>query len=418
LGESPCSFATWGADKLSSIAFIDIYIYSKLNSFGDFMFERSDERRDLFFHVQQGRSILMLAPRRVGKTWLMGKFAEDLRTQGWMTVQCDVEGMSKPTEFLRHLCQQIEKQEEMTAKIEGRAKQMLSQLFSKDIGDGWQVALGNMDWPSFAETLVRGLDSRGKDTVILIDELALFVLAMLEDDPAAAKNFLYALRSLKQRYSKVRWLFTGSIGLDIIAKRAGIGGALVDLELFPIEPFSPEAARAFLDHLSATKRVLRPFALDEAAFKRLIEELGWLSPYYLEHIAQKIRPSGPLHSSNLPFATVQDVDTAFTTMLDVQHRTYFVAWEEHLSKNFSSQEAERLRRVLDICAAQSHGERFDTLTARLGGPPDNLSRRVLHDLLTVLVADGYLSEVSDDEVSRYRFRSGLLRRYWQRYHAE
>jgi len=382
------------------------------------VFSRTPERRELLFHARQGRSVLMLAPRRVGKTWLMKRFAEDLRAQGWMAVLCDVEGMNEPADFLRHLCRQIEEQENSAGKLEGRAKQLLNQLFSRDFSEGWQVALGKMDWASFAETLVRGLDASNQDTVILVDELALFVVALLQRDPTAARDFLYGLRALMQRYPKVRWLFTGSIGLDTIAKREGIGGALIDLKLFPIEPFSREAARAFLDHLSSTGRVLRPFVLDPAAFTWFVAELGWLSPYYLEHIAQEIRPSGSPGMGGQPSATVRDVDAAFTTMLDPQHRNYFVAWEEHIAKNFPAQEAEALRRVLDICAAQSTGERLDTLTARLGGPPDNLGRRALRDMLTVLAADGYLSEVPDGETSRYRFRSGLLRRYWLRYHAE
>jgi AAA+ ATPase superfamily predicted ATPase len=46
------------------------------------MFRRSEERNELRFHVEQGRSILMLAPRRIGKTWLIDRLAEDLRVVG------------------------------------------------------------------------------------------------------------------------------------------------------------------------------------------------------------------------------------------------------------------------------------------------------------------------------------------------
>ncbi|HSK40087.1 MAG TPA: hypothetical protein VK943_10005 [Arenibaculum sp.] len=381
------------------------------------MFERLDERRELLFDVRQGRSILMLAPRRVGKTWLMKRFAEDLRGRGWLAVLCDVEGMSRETDFLRHLCHRIEDQEGLAGKAEGRARQIVNQFFSTDNGDGWQQALVRTDWASFAETLVRGLDARNQDTLILVDELALFVRDLLERDARAAKEFLYGLRALQQRYPKVRWLLTGSIGLDTIARRGEIGGALVNFTLFPVEPFGRDAARAFLDHLSAAGRVRRPFTLDDAAFTRLGDELGWLAPYYLEEIAKVIRPSGPRGPDGRSPASVQDVDAAFDAMLAPERRTYFVTWEEHLAKNFPREEAEALRLVLDICAHRPAGERFDTLFARLGGPPWNLGRRDLRDLLTVLTTDGYLSRTEDGD-RRFRFRSGLLRRYWLRYHAE
>ena len=58
------------------------------------MFNRPDERRELRFHADQGRSILMLAPRRIGKTWLLDRFVEDLRQAGWLAVRCDVQDIS------------------------------------------------------------------------------------------------------------------------------------------------------------------------------------------------------------------------------------------------------------------------------------------------------------------------------------
>ena len=43
----------------------------------------------------------MFAPRRIGKTWLIHKLAEDLRAEGWVTILVDVEGMRTEKEFLR-----------------------------------------------------------------------------------------------------------------------------------------------------------------------------------------------------------------------------------------------------------------------------------------------------------------------------
>ena len=239
----------------------------------------------------------------------------------------------------------------------------------------------------------------------------------MRKDEAAAQKFLYGLRALAQRYPNVRWVFTGSIGLDTIARRGGIGGALNHLHVFPLEPFSPEAARSFLDDLSISGQLQRPFALDAAGFAHFARELGWLSPYYLAHIAQQVRASGPAGPDGRGLASLPDVDAAFAAMLAPALRTHFVHWEEHLDKNFPHEEATSLRLVLDACAGRADGELIETLLARFGAPPVRLSRRALHDLLSVLVTDGYLTETAEGDRSRFRFRSGLLRRYWLRYHA-
>ncbi|MGD0722582.1 MAG: hypothetical protein ABR970_16215, partial [Roseiarcus sp.] len=53
---------------------------------------RIAERGDLARRLAQGRSIQMPAPRRIGKTWLVGRLAEDLRAEGWLCVSIDVQG--------------------------------------------------------------------------------------------------------------------------------------------------------------------------------------------------------------------------------------------------------------------------------------------------------------------------------------
>jgi hypothetical protein len=382
------------------------------------MFNRPDERRDLRFHADNGRSILMLAPRRIGKTWLIDRFAEDLRRAGWLAIRCDVQDLNNENDLLRHLCLQIEEQGDLLQRTGGRAKQLVGQLFAQDHSKGWRTSLAQTDWRSFAETLVRGLHERGQPTMILIDELALLVSAMMKKNVQSAREFLYGLRALQQRYPNVRWLFTGSIGLDTIARRGDIAGALVNLHLFPLEPLRPEAARAFIDHLCTTGRVRHPFTLDAEAFTAFAESLGWLAPFYVEQVALLMRPNGDPDSSGRRAASVQDVAAAFDAILGRDYRNYFVTWEEHLSKNFKPAEATSMRRVLDICGRQPSGERFDTLLAQLGNPLTAAKRKGLRDGLNVLVTDGYLLEAPDGDTFRFRFRSGLLRRYWQRYLAE
>ena len=102
------------------------------------MFNRLTERADLRFHADKGRSILMLAPRRIGKTWLINRFAEDLRKEGWTAVLCDVQDISKESDFLRHLCLRIEEQVDLTQKVQRRAVQVLTQLFNQDHTKGWR----------------------------------------------------------------------------------------------------------------------------------------------------------------------------------------------------------------------------------------------------------------------------------------
>jgi hypothetical protein len=360
--------------------------------------------------LMAGTSIQMLAPRRVGKTWLMHEVEKDLQSQGWLTIFSDVEGMRTEDEFLRDLCKKIEGVGSVAQRARGQLIQRLQQLVTGDFDGNPINAIGRIDVKRFSEALVASLDEQQVNAVILVDEIALFVSARLTADPAATLDFLYHLRKLRQSYPRVRWLLTGSIGLDVVARRANLAGALVDLEIFPLEPFSKVEARAYLAELCQNGKVRWPFSLDGAGFDHLAEQLGWLSPFYLKLIADRIKPES-METSGLPIATAADIDRAFDQLLAPAFRGSFAAWEEHLKKNFPKTESDVLHAILESCCKQPSGETVGTIQTRLAQTYPAIALRELMDLLTALVNDGFLSDVD----GRWRFRSGLLRRYWVKY---
>jgi hypothetical protein len=311
-------------------------------------------------------------------------------------VFCDVEGIADETEFLKHLCQSIERREALAKRAIGHLQQRFKQVLSDGNWSTVQEALGRLDWKSFSDTLVGSLNAGTKPTLILIDEMSLFVAARLRHDRDAALNFLYHLRRLRQRYPNVRWMFTGSIGLDVVARGASLSGALLGLRSFPLEPFTSAAARAFLNHLCETGAVFRPFDLTDEGFAHFEAQLGWLSPYYLEELANQVQPSGSPGPNGRPTATIDDIGRAFESLLAPQHRLHFAAWEEHIPKNFDPPDRDRLLRILNKCGETPEGEQFSTLQAILSRTDPALTTSELRNLLTVLVTDGFLDPLHRD----------------------
>jgi hypothetical protein len=374
--------------------------------------DRPNERAEMRHFLDQGASLLVVAPRRIGKTWLMGKLADDLTAAGWETIFSDVEGVDEEAGFLRRLCRDIDAK----AGLGQRLLALVQQRFRQATGGDWnslEEAIVKTDWPSFLEGLIEALDAKGTPTVILIDEISLFIAHRVKSDPAAALQFLYLLRNLRQRHPNVRWVLTGSVGLDTVARRSAMSGALLGLTPYVLGPFSSQEAFDFLSDLSNARRVLRPFRLSRETFDYLEKELGWLSPYYLEHLANQIRPTGPTVEHGHPLATIPDIDRAMDTLLSPQHRLHFAAWEEHLTKNFSHDDQRSLRTILAGCAATAEGEPSEVLLAHLQQNNSAISAADAQNLLTALLNDGFLVE----QVRRYRFRSGLVRRYWTKYQS-
>lgn len=374
--------------------------------------ERSEERRALRERLASGASVLMLAPRRIGKTWLLGRLGDDMIHEGWTCIRLDVEGMRNEEQFLRALCREIEQNQDLSTRLFAHVKQRLRKV-SNDCGkDGLAAALGQIDPRDFLETLIDGLAAEGGKVLILIDEIALFVLELVRADPDAARALLYHLRKLQQGYPTVRWFLTGSVGLDVVARKHGLSGALLDYDVIPLDPFPSEAARSYIEALSRALHGGQAMSFEPTAFETLATELGWLSPYYLRQIILSLRPTGSPDAQGRPQASAPDIERAFAKLLTPVHRLHFTPWEEHIVKNFDKTESARLAAILDILCETMEGESETALLTRLGASETgSLSQRDLRDMLLILTTDGYIRRNEE----RWQFLSGLLRRYWLEY---
>lgn len=377
------------------------------------MHSREAERAQLTRKLEAGISIHMPAPRRIGKTWTLSRLARDLRGLGWQTVEVDVEGMDKPAEFARDLCMRIEAQSSIKERFKSHVTQRLNNILGGGWGDKPIDAIGKVDPVEFAETLIAALDASGEKVVILVDEISYFFLALAEADPKAAHRFAYKLRALQQRYRNVRWLITGSIGLDTIARRYDLEGAFVDFDTFVLEPFSKDEARSYMRDPIIQQQFNHVFDADDADFDAMFDELGWLAPYYLRMVANEVRPS-QVHGDGTFHATRRDFEIAFERLLQPNRRSEFAVWREHIRKNLPAPDRALAERILNMLSAVVSGEQADTLLAQIAQSDASVTRRQLLDILSMLTNDGLITK-SD---KRYAFRSGLVRRFWNEYGAE
>lgn len=370
-------------------------------------FDRELETRELWTRLKEGRNQLMLAPRRIGKTVLLNRLQETAADNSFRAIVVDVEGFRDERDFFRQCCAAIHEEMGTGARVLTTFTERMARLLKGRVeGADWRQWLAQTDWQDFAEHLLAHLNDHGEDDpwLLLVDELPIFVQALKErSGEGAIGGFLYWLRNVRQRYRQVRWLYAGSIGLDSVARRYNVEGALNDLEPFSLGPFPSDVATAFLSDL-ATRRRCR---LDPDAAETILRRLGWLSPYYLEKIAE----DACMHTDGGRITTGV-VDDALHRMLELEKRLYWSTWREHLDRNFPEPERTHLYEVLDIVARNKSGADRDMLLAGLNRGGEPVGNVQLRDLVDTLCADGYLARGDDD---RYRFRMNLLREWWLRF---
>lgn len=373
-------------------------------------FDRERDSDRLWEQFRAERNLLMLAPRRIGKTVLLNQLRETAGAEGFRAIVLDVEGLPDEKAFFRECCASIQEELSTGKAVMSSFSHRLSKLLrgSNDPAGDWRQWLAATDWQDFADHLFSHLDDHQDDPpwLILVDELPVFIQKLQNrDGPQAIQAFLYWLRGMRQKHRRIRWLYAGSIGLDSVARRNQVEGALNDLEPFTLGPFDADTARRFIDDLARR----RGHPLEDAAAQRILERLGWLSPYYLERIAEdacaRAADGAPVD------LTVADLAT--DSLLDLDKRLYWASWREHLDRNFTDPDRTRLYRILETVAkAGGDGADASLLLSALNQRDQTVGELELRDLVDTLVADGYLVRGED---GRWRFLMQLLREWWLRY---
>jgi hypothetical protein len=370
---------------------------------GDAFFDR-EEVLARAWDLLKTSNLLLLAPRRVGKSSLLNRMRKDGEAQGYKTLYLSVPDAEDELDFIRRLTRAIRDADwapggwfeafrsKLPDDLEFVLKASLIELKAK-----------NFDWRKPAEALEDMLGKADNRTLLLIDELPLLVGSIVQQDPngARAERFLLWLKRLREQYQP-RWFFAGSIGLDSVARRLRLSGTIHDLMPVELGEFAPDKARAYL----ALRAEFHGLKLLAATIDSILAAVEWPIPFYLNLVFEEVRAVvGEGRGTPSP----EMVEQAIGRLLK-NGRTHFDHWDERLQKLFEPGFATNCEIVLTMASAGAHGVQVSSLELRLSpNLPDATERaRLLRNLLDFLISDGYLIRHND----RVRFRSALLRRYW------
>ena len=383
---------------------------------GDDFFDRPVILAKLHRDLDDHANILLVAPRRVGKTSLVLRLCEQWRLdQKRKAIFLNVEGRGDELSFAEKLIEELAKaglHPEMLTRVRGVFTKIRQAVGGKGIKvPGLDVSLGedaDADHSTLGkvlESVFRKIEEGGDIVLIAIDELPEFLLSLQkgEDGPRRVDAFLHWLRELRQTYrKKIRWVFLGSIGLDNFVEAQKLQKSINELTVFSLDAFSATEADAFLKQLGESNGL----ALAEAERGDIIRRVGWPLAYHLQLVFHELRDQ---ESRSIPLA--------FESLLQPQRYIYFDTWNERLDVQFSVPDAAACKAILGHLSkypnGRNRGKILDVLmvspAADAGKVEEQFSR-----LLLVLQRDGYLLE----SAGRYAFRSFLLREYWQRRHGK
>src|ERR1019366_8498902 len=193
-------------------------------------------------------NLLLLAPRRVGKSSLLNRMNAMGASKGFNTLYLSVPDAEDELDFIKRLIRAFRETEwapgGWLAAFKNKLPDDLEIVIKTSL---LELRAKQFDWRRPAEELELLLKRADSETLLLIDELPLLIGNIVHQDPTGnrAERFLLWLKRLREQY-RPRWFFAGSIGLDSVARKLKLSGTIHDLQPIELDAFTPEKAREYL----------------------------------------------------------------------------------------------------------------------------------------------------------------------------
>jgi hypothetical protein len=375
---------------------------------------RNEEVAEIFGLFKAGKDISQHGPRRLGKTFVLDRMVEQGKAHGFICLKVEIAGCTEPKMVFRELCGAIDAHRSIPKKSITLLKQKVAQMASprsEQVGS-WYQPLVSSDWESYLERLLGALqDDKKQQWAILIDELPIFLKALHDkgdDGVQQARDFMNLFSRLRSTKPRVRWLVTGSIGIDPLAREGNYMGVLDKLHPYPLEPLTETQATDYLQDLAqhGLLRGRKQITIPEA--QAVVEAVGWRAAFYLEAFAHNL----PANPETDPAKVQENMDASMAALVKSHNKATFGTWEEHLRKHHTAQVRGLSFDVLNAIAPHEAGLSLDGLLGALSKPA--LNREALRQHMMRLMDEGFLyQEPYGDDAAPYRFRIAPLRHWWK-----
>ncbi|WP_338845732.1 hypothetical protein V8J88_18635 [Massilia sp. W12] len=371
---------------------------------------RNQEVQEIFALFEQARDLSMPGPRRLGKTFVLDRLEEQAQGRKWHCIKLDVSGCNDAQQFFHSLCQNTDRLRGHKRGAFDTLVQRFKQLYQPKPGaqsSSWFASLLMHDWRQHLETLLQNMhEAKTERWALLIDELPIFLKRLHDKGPqglSEARDFMNFINDLRQRYPRVRWLITGSIGMEPLARAGQYFGALAKFHTYALNELSEAQAVDFVQDLARHNKIKRS-EISAGEAQALVQACGWRAAYYLDLFASQM----PGISSDDAAQIAQHIAACRHTLMQKHMTSHWSIWEEHLRKH--DPECKRAFTCLNALAAHENGMLADTLLANINDPA--LQKPTLLQHLHSMCCDGLLYESAPE---RFAIRLPLQRLYWQKF---
>lgn len=371
-------------------------------------FKRPGIRTQILQAVKNGENLLISAPRRIGKSSILFDLVDNPDPE-FYAVFIDTEAVEDGEQFFKMALEAILHADhiEEFGHFNGKAKSRLTEWINR-IGriklGPVEVGLEKTERLSYYTELYNFLTEiklEGRKILLLVDEFPITVEKIQEKHgQQAARHFLSQNRTLRQQplfQDKIKFIYTGSIGLFTAVKRIDSTDKINDLSEIRIPALKRLEALRFMSELMKEEC---PVACTPEMENYILQKLQWWIPFYFQCMVRELHPI--IVDEQKPFDSTA-VDLAFNNIAK-NGNIYFEHFKSRLKKVFRPEELKMAHRLLVELKERPYDYKMSMNLAI------KYKVREEHDnILEILKHDGYIVEENEE----YKFYSPILRQWWK-----
>lgn len=362
----------------------------------DFYGRESELRYAWEYHISKGVSLLLSAPRRVGKSSFSKRMLKLAEEKKWKTLYLDLQGISTESEFVKLFKMEL-KSEKWFNKAGDTLLKIIEGIREIEIVES-KISIDSTVWRNDTFNKIKQLIDDAGEILIVVDELTIYLNHLLTQENGKEKvnYFLEQLRNFRQT-TKARWILCSSVGIENFASMHQLSKHFNDIKIFPIGAFSAPEAKDFISRLDVDESI----QFSENQIQYILNKLDWYLPFFIQILVEKINFLICVEAKQLSDDIINE---AYNCLITESH---FNTWDERLKEYYAFEDI--ARRTLKLCTLSNGRSRSDLLT-NLSVKKSNTDKieLTLSRLLNMLKNDGYLVE----HKGKYIFRSPLLRDFW------
>ncbi|HEY1663353.1 MAG TPA: hypothetical protein VGI03_13120 [Verrucomicrobiae bacterium] len=380
-------------------------------------------REDFIEHLWrllEGNNILLLAPRRFGKSGVMRHIFLHPQSN-FLALSFELEDVDSPEEFVWRVTKELLSHDNVR-KLLSQAKRLPSGVmswvkehFDEAEFEGAKVKFKTeiqKDWRDAAKRMLTELEKSDQTVIFLFDELPAMLDRIIEKrGESVARDFLAWFRTVRLEQKDVlrrhRFIVAGSVGIDQILRKLGATDKLVDFARLTVEPLDDSVAGKLAEDLAGSFSI----TWSPQLASKMFELIGAPVPYFIHIFFSQL---GQMPAAQRTSLTSEQLERIYRErVLGPTCRHYFDHYQSRLTR-YGKKGEKAAFAILRAVAGQGRISRpalYDIYRKARGKVA---SEQEFDELMADLEYDWYLRLAPD--TNEFYFRLKVMQDWWRRWY--